>query len=150
MNAAAWRAACGRAAYARTAPEVQDPLAMRRRPAASCVQQAMTDTSPALAPRSQPLKIWLIVATLAAIVTVPLSLFWAGMSAMSSTTTTDAGWVELYVIVNLAIPALNVVGIIGGWIAWSMRRTLLGWLLLFSPLAPFVISLAMMAAWPSS
>ena len=100
--------------------------------------------------RSPRLRTALIIYCLAAFVVVPLTLFWAMMSAMASTTTTNTGFANAYVLVNIAFPGLWLVGIVGGWMAWFARRNRLGWLLLASPVVPFVISIAMMAAWPSS
>lgn len=101
-------------------------------------------------PRSGRLKIMLILDSLATLVLAPLALFWAMMSAMSTTTTTDMEFANTYVLVNLALPLVMVLCLIGGWIAWGLRQERAGWVIIFLPLIPFFISIAMMANWPAN
>ena len=111
----------------------------------------MTDTAPLPAPRrSTALKALLIIDTIGLIFTIPIGLVWGFMSAMSSTITNQQTWVELYVIANLAIPALFVVSVIAGWIAFALRRERLAWWILFTPLIPLVLSVGMCATWPQT
>ena len=115
----------------------------------SRVQVWMTDQAPPPA-RSSRLRITLIVYSLAAILVIPLSLFWAMLSIMASTTTTNVGFVNAYILANAAFPLLWLVGVVGGWFAWFLRRERFGWLLLGSPIVPLVISIGMLAVWPSA
>ena len=108
----------------------------------------MTD-APQITPARHALKVWLIVYSVCAIPMVVMTFVWAGMSAMASTTTVNAGWANTYALLNLAVPALIALGAIGGWIAFAARKDGLAKLLLLLPLAPFVLSLGMCAAWPS-
>lgn len=109
----------------------------------------MTEIDSPTPSRSSGLKAWLIAASAIAVVTVPLTAFWAMFSVMSSTTTDNMAFVNTYVLVNAAIPLAIIVGLIGGWIAWYFRRSRLGWWISFLPVIPFVISTVMMGAWPA-
>lgn len=113
----------------------------------------MTDMPPhAAAPqppsRSGALKGLLILDTIATILLAPLALFWAGISVMSSTTTTDTAFVNLYIWVNLAIPISMVICLIAGWVLFARRRESAAWKVIFLPLIPFLISILMMATFP--
>lgn len=61
----------------------------------------MIDPAPSPA-RSERLRIALIVYSLAALLVMPLSLFWALLSVMASTTTTNMGFVNAYIVANAA------------------------------------------------
>ena len=125
----------------------EPPLPGLSRTAMSCVQVCMTDQAPTPA-RSSRLRIALIAYSVAAFVVVPLSLFWAVLSIMASTTTTNTEFVNVYILANAAFPLLWLVGVVGGWVAWFLRRDRLGWVLMASPAVPLVISIAMLAVWP--
>ena len=71
----------------------EPPLPGLSRTAMSCVQVCMTDQAPTPA-RSSRLRIALIAYSVAAFVVIPLSLFWAVLSIMASTTTTNTEFVS--------------------------------------------------------
>ena len=112
----------------------------------------MTAASPAHArpPRSQPLKIFLILDSLFTLVAAPLALFWGMMSVMASTTTTNADWANAYALVNLTLPVAMVLCLAGAWTAFGLRRERIAWIVMFLPILWVVVSIGMMTAWPAS
>lgn len=112
----------------------------------------MTDIPSRLArpERSRKLKLLLILDTVASLLLSPLALFWGVMSAMSTTTTSDADFANTYVLINMTLPVAILVCLIGGWIAFALRREKSAWVIIFLPLPWLVASIAMMANWPAT
>lgn len=111
----------------------------------------MTDPVPTQLGRRNPtLTAWLIIDTVVSVCAIPLALFWGLMSGMSTTTTDNAAFANTYVLVNLSIPLLLLVCLIGAWIAWTMRKDRAAWIIMFLPLIPFLISIGMLSAWPAT
>lgn len=98
-------------------------------------------------PRSALLKALLIADTVVSLIGIPLALFWGLMSAMSTTTTDNAGFANAYVLVNLTLPIALLVCLIAAWTAFALRRERIAWAVMFLPLLWVVISLGMMASW---
>lgn len=101
-------------------------------------------------PRSQALKVFLILDSLFTVVAAPLALFWGVMSVMASTTTTNTAWADAYALVNLTLPVAMVVCLASAWIAFAVRGERIAWLIMFAPVLWLVASIIMMATWPST
>jgi len=101
-------------------------------------------------PRSALLKALLIADTVVSLIGIPLALFWGLMSGMSTTTTDNAGFANVYVLVNLTLPLALLVCLIAAWTAFALRRERIAWVVMFLPLAWVVVSLVMMASWPAT
>ena len=83
-------------------------------------------------PRSRRLRLWLIIGSVVAALTLLPALAMAVMSPMAS----DAGvntviWSFIWVM--LTFPLAIVLGPALGWLAYSLRRESVAWALLFAP-----------------
>ena len=111
----------------------------------------MTTPSPTLpAARSSLLKALLIADSIVSLIGIPLALFWGLMSGMSTTTTRNNAFAELYVLVNLTLPLALLACLIGAWTAFAFRRERIAWVVIFLPLIWVAVSLGMMANWPEN
>lgn len=109
------------------------------------------DTPSAPAPaRNRKLKLLLILDTAASVLLIPLALFWGLMSGMATTTTSNAAFANTYALINMTLPVAMLVCLIGGWIAFGLRREKAAWVIIFLPLVWLVASIAMMANWPAT
>jgi hypothetical protein len=99
-------------------------------------------------PRSALLKALLIADTVVSLIGIPLALFWGLMSGMSTTTTTNTGFANAYVLVNQTLPLALLACLLGAWTAFALRSERLAWVVMFLPLAWVAVSLGMMASWP--
>jgi len=93
---------------------------------------------------------WLIIDTAVTVLLAPLALFWGLMSGMATTTTSNAGYANAYVLVNLTLPVAMVVCLAGAWVAFAMRHRRATWILMLLPLLWLLVSVTMMAMWPAS
>ena len=105
-------------------------------------------TAPVIPGRAR-LKLFLILDSAFTVLAAPLALFWGMMSVMASTTTTDMAWANTYALINLSLPVAMVLCVIGGWVAYGLRRQRTAWIIILLPLLWLAASIAMMAMWPA-
>jgi hypothetical protein len=95
----------------------------------------MTPDTPAVRPaRSKTLRLWLIIGSVVAAVSVIPAALMGMMSVMAS----DAGvntMIYVFIYTMLSFPVAIVLGPVLAWIAYAIRRERASWILLFSPFA---------------
>ncbi len=85
-------------------------------------------------PRSRRLQLWLIIGSVVAVLAIVPATFMGALSVMAS----DAGvnaviWIFIWTM--LTLPLAIILGPLGGWIAYGLRRERVAWILLFAPFA---------------
>lgn len=101
-------------------------------------------------PRSALLKALLIADSALSLIGIPLALFWGLMSGMSTTTTDNTAFANVYALINLTLPVAMLACLIGAWIAFALRRERTAWIVMVLPLAWVIVSLGMIANWPAT
>ena len=91
--------------------------------------------SPAAGPsRSRRLRLGLIIGSVVAVLAIAPATVMGALSVMAS----DAGvnaviWIFIWTM--LTLPLAIILGPLGGWIAYGLRRERVAWMLLFAPFA---------------